>query len=564
MNASRNNGKKGATAKSQKSSKQPQKTIKSKAGGKSLFERFTQVARRGVRRAEVERQQERFGQREQVERVGYESLVDERRGDFVAEPLDVQRVARGEVREARDELRGAEEIRAADGDFALGARNGRAADRTRLRHAEFDLRAGALLRQDGDDRGDDFARLLDQDVVADADVLSADVVLVVQRRAGDVRAGERDGAQLRDGREDAGAADLHRDRLDDRLGALRLVLERARPARRLGGGTERRVKRTVVDFDHRAVHLERERMAQFFELVDRAVDFVHPAAGPRARLHGEAERPQALRERPVRGGVRLAAQRADAVQDRGERARGDFAGVEQLERAGGGVARVFERLLAAGGLLAHEVEEAALGHVDFAARFERLRVARDAQRQGADRARAGGHVVADLAVAAGGRDGEDASLVRRAEREAVDLGLDDVVDRLAPGDRADHRVEVRELRAVVGVLQRLHRDRVGDFLEAVERRAADALRGRIGRAQLRVRVLQVAQLAHHRVELAVGDFGRGVAVVEHGVAREFRAEERRARGRGGVRRRGGLAEQVVGHAGDSNTKTRPRHAEKSG
>ena len=523
-----------------------------------------QVARRRVRRAEVEREQERFGQREEVERVGDEPLVDESRGDLVAEPFDVERVARGEVRQARDELRGAEEVRAPDGDLALRAGDGRAADGARLRHAELDFRAGSLFRQDGHDGRNHFAGLLDQDVVSDADVLAADVVLVVERRAGDHGAGERDGPQLRDRREDAGAADLHGDRLDDRLGAFGFVLERARPARRLGGRAERRVERTVVDLDDRAVHFERKRMAERLEFVDRAVDFVHAAARPSSRLDGEAERPQALRERAVRGGVRLAAQRSDTVENRGERALRHLARVEQLERAGGGVARILERFLAAGDLLAREFEEAALGHVDFAARLERLRLARNAQRQRPDRARAGGDVVADLAVAARGRDGEDAALVDRAEREAVDLGLDDVVDRLPSRDRADHCVEIRQFRAVVGVLERLHRKRVRDFFEAVERRAADALRGRIGRAQLRVGGLEVGQLAHHRVELAVGNFGRGVAVVEHRVARELRAEKRGAGGRGGVRRLGGPAEKVVGHGGDSTTKRRLRHAEKSG
>ena len=452
--------------------------------------------------------------------------------------------------------------------MSSAARDGRAAGGAAVRHRELALRAGALLLEDGGDGGDDLAGLLDEDVVADADVLAADVVLVVERRAGDRRAAEPHGAQLGDGREDAGAADLHRDRLDDGLGALRRVLVGARPARRLGRRAERLVERAVVDLHDGAVHLERERVAERLQLVDRAQDLVEPAAAPRARLRGEPERGEALQERVLRGGVRLAAQRAEAVEHDRERAPRDLARVEELDRAGGGVARVLEGLLAARGLLLGEREEAGLGHVDLAARLEALGLAGDAERERADRADVGGDIVARLAVPARGGDGELAPLVDRAEREAVDLRLDDVVHRVEADDRAHHRVEVGEVRAVVGVLERLHRDGVGELLEALGGRAADAPRGGVRVSQVGAGRLDRGELAHHRVELGVGDLGRGVAVVEHRVALELAAEPRGALGDrvGGVR--GGLSggrpgggEEVVLHGGDD---TRPRHAAQTG
>ena len=64
---------------------------------------------------------------------------------------------------------------------ALVAHDRRAADRAVRRHLELALVARAPLDDRPDDLGDDVASLLEHDVVADADVLAAHLVQVVQR-----------------------------------------------------------------------------------------------------------------------------------------------------------------------------------------------------------------------------------------------------------------------------------------------------------------------------------------------------------------------------------------------
>src|SRR5258708_18094638 len=54
--------------------------------------------------------------------------------------------------------------------------------------------------------------------------------------------------------------------------------------------------------------------------------------------------------------------------------------------------------------------------------------------------------------------------------------------------------------------------------EALARRRAHALRGRVGRAQLRVLALELQQLLEETVVLRVGNLGRGLVVVEAVVA----------------------------------------------
>ena len=187
-------------------------------------------------------------------------------------------------------------------------------------------------------------------MVADADVLPRDLVGVVESRAGYHGPRERNGLQLRDGREDPGAPHLDRYRLDRGLRALRGVLVGACPARTVRSRAEDRVEPALVDLHDRAVDLEAEGVAERLQLVYRREDLLDRLAELRPGRDGESPRLERRDHLAVRGEV-VASDSAGVVDDHVERTlRGD-ARVELLERAGAGVPRIRERL-ESGGLLA--------------------------------------------------------------------------------------------------------------------------------------------------------------------------------------------------------------------
>ncbi len=122
-------------------------------------------------------------------------------------------------------------------------------------------------------------------------------------------------------------------------------------------------------------------------------------------------------------------------------------------------------------------------------------------------------VVAAFAVAAGGAHGQLAVLVGQRDGHAVDLQFDDVGDRLLADHLADALVELAQFVGVVGVVDRQHRQPMLDGRELVDRLAADALGGAVGRDQLGMAGLDVLQLLEELVELPVRDFGLGLDVV---------------------------------------------------
>src|SRR5690606_7292649 len=109
--------------------------------------------------------------------------LDEEPGGTLAQALDVEAAAAGEVRDAPHELGGALERVRADRVRAL-AHERRAAARALAGHRE----RGAALVAGVDalhDLGDHVAGALDPHVVALADVLAHDVLHVVEVRAAD-------------------------------------------------------------------------------------------------------------------------------------------------------------------------------------------------------------------------------------------------------------------------------------------------------------------------------------------------------------------------------------------
>ena len=148
------------------------------------------------------------------------------------------------------------------------------------------------------------------------------------------------------------------------------------------------------------------------------------------------------------------------------------------------------------------------------------------QRDAPDGADVVGHVVAGLAVAAGGGVGEFSVPIEQGNGDAVDLGLDGDGDVLALEVFLEALIEIDEFLLGTGgsgffhglgaeledVVDAEHGDGVLDLLEALDGRAADALGDGVRVAELGVLGFEGFELAVEAVELGVGDFGISLVV----------------------------------------------------
>ena len=98
-------------------------------------------------------------------------------------------------------------------------------------------------------------------VVAGADVLAADVVLVVQRGALDRDPADEHRLQHGERRQHAGAPHVDLDAVQARGHGRRRELEGDRPARVVGHAAQRRLESVAIDFDHGAVDVVVELVA---------------------------------------------------------------------------------------------------------------------------------------------------------------------------------------------------------------------------------------------------------------------------------------------------------------
>ncbi len=188
------------------------------------------------------------------------------------------------------------DVRAAHGDLARLAPGGAAAAGAVRRRGPLGGAGRAHAEHRADDLGDHVAGLAHDDGVADAHVLAAHLVLVVQRGARDRRAGDGHRVELRERREHAGAADLHADLAQHGRLLLGRELVGDRPARRLARVAELVLQRERVDLHHDAVDLVGQRVA----LLERA----------RRRTRGPPRGPRTRSRRGSRGSRRRAATRA--------------------------------------------------------------------------------------------------------------------------------------------------------------------------------------------------------------------------------------------------------------
>ena len=318
------------------------------------------------------------------------------------------------------EPRRAARVRAVDPDRALVLDDGRAADRAGRRHLVLALRAGPTLRDRTDDLRDDVAGLLEDDPVADPDVLATNLVEVVEGGARDSRPRDLDRRHVRHRRQRPGPSDVRDDVLDEGLDLLWRELEGDRPARSPADHPEPRLLVDAVDLDHDAIGLVREVVALLAPELGEVDDTLDVEIRGVLRVHRKAERPEtrqclrlgrhrvAVLDQLVEPGRQLPTRR-DLRVDLAERTRAAVARVG-VEREAGFLALLVDAL------------ELGLGHEHLAPRLERgglLQSGRDDR----DRLEVRGDVLAGRAVTAGRTLDETATLEPQTDRQAVDLEL---------------------------------------------------------------------------------------------------------------------------------------------
>ena len=470
----------------------------------------------------------------QLHRVGAVLLgIGQGDGALIAQVLDVEGLARGQVDDAFGQLRRtALHIRAADVLVALlGRGESGPAGGAALRHDEFAqpiLAPFAAFQHRSDQFGDHVAGLAHDDRVPDEHALAFDLEGVVQGGAGHGGAGHMHGFQDGDRRDAAGAADLHGDVEQFGVDLLRRVFVGDRPARGARGGPQRALQRQVVDLDHDAVERVFDVAAVFAVVVDHLQDLVEGGDG--AVVRGDGDAPLAVQVVGLRlvgdlvvragGASGTPVESADAVRVEAQATRGGDARVLLPQRSGRGVPRIGERRTPRVRVLIVQGPEVVPPHEHLAADLHEVGDIRGLAAQGLRDRGDGAHVQRDVlaghTVAAGQSLFEHAAAVDEVQRQAVDLDLAAHRQRpaLGPVQVAAHAVvPVTQLLDREHVVQAHHARGVPDRGELVRECAPDAVRGRLRRIQRGERLLQRLQAAHARIVGGVGGHRRIVDVV---------------------------------------------------
>ena len=463
----------------------------------------------------VERHELLDGELVDVTCVLDEAGVGELADPFLAEAFDVHRAAPGEVHDALHALHGAVDVDAVvvrltfEPDErlpAVGALRG-----------ELPLpRALAALGEDRtDDLGDDIAGPAHDHRVALADVLPGHVVLVVQCGERDVGAPDEHRLEDRERRRPARAADADHDVAQDRRLLFGRELVRDRPARRTRRRSHLGALAEVVDLHHDTVDVVAERVALRFHLAAELEHRVEVVERLDVRVDREAEIREPGQRLGMRSQPRATLERARLIAVHRQVTRRGDAGILLAQAPGRRVARVDEEPLVRLALPLVQIGERRERHEHLAAHLEQRRnvLALQALRDHADRAQVLGDVFTGHTVAPGRADREPSVLVLQRDRETVELRLGDVPHGFGdePLDAGRPRAQVVERERVV---EREHPHSVFDRGEGRHGTPAGSLRRRVGRDELGVLRLELAQLPHERVELGVAELG----VVEDEVA----------------------------------------------
>ncbi len=305
-----------------------------------------------------------------------------------------------------------------------GRTSARPAHGTVARHHEGAFGPVAQAGDGGDHLGDHLARAPDHHRVANQHALAHHLLGVVQRGHRDRHAAHAHRLEHREGGDGAGAA--HADLDVAQLGVLFLGREL------VGDGPARELRRRAqlarigeaIDLDDRAVDLVLQRVAARFHVGHERAHVVQ--RGQRLGL-GVGAQPQLAQvgEGGAVAGGDFAVDADQAVEVDAQRPAGGDGRILLAQQPGRGVARVGEQRFAGGAHLQVDAIEVGQAQEHLAAHLQPVggRIAAQARRDGPDGAHVGGHVLADVAVAARGAAHQPAALVADGNGDAVDLRL---------------------------------------------------------------------------------------------------------------------------------------------
>ena len=435
-------------------------------------------------------------ERENIRRRLDQAIVVEGLDVLLAESFDVEGVARHEVLQALDALRRADQPAGAAahridfaGDRIHLAHRMAAASRTKIGKGESFRGLGPLLLDHAENLRDDVAGTLDDDGIADADVLARDLVFIVQGGVLHDDAADGHRLELGDGGQRAGASDLNFDVVEDGGRLLGREFVRDGVARRTRDEAQTLLEIEPVELVDDAVDIVVEPGAAAFELTIGVEHLFHALREAHQRVDGKA----VIQQRPVDAPLRICGELRHLAPSVGEELQGPGGGdrgIELAQGTGGGIARVGKASLAAFGLAFVQALKGAAAHIDLAAHLKRIGEAlgRDPLRDVGDGADIGGDVLAFVTVAAGGALNQAPLLVAERDGEAIDLrlgGEGEALDRVEAEEAADALQEIAQPILVEHVAERQHRHAVGDFAERFDRRRPDPEGGAILAHQMR-------------------------------------------------------------------------------
>ena len=219
---------------------------------------------------------------------------------------------------------------------------------------------------------DHVAGALDDDPVADAQILAGDVLLVVEGREPDRRPADLHRLERGEGHEGARAPNAHRDVEQPRGGGGGRELVGDGPARRPAHRPEAVLHVHVVDLHHGPVDVEVHRPAAVLPGGARGLHLLDRVDQADVRVDPEARRAQPRQHRRLRGQVEALRVAHPVAPDR-EGPLGRGRGIELAQAAGGGVARVGEGRQAGLGPGGVELGERGQGQVDLPAHLHHRR-----------------------------------------------------------------------------------------------------------------------------------------------------------------------------------------------
>ena len=289
---------------------------------------------------------------------------------LAAEAFDVERVAADEVFQPLERLRRADQAAGATAHHLVVFLNdGAATFRATVGEQKRFRTGGPLLGNGADDLRDYVTGALDDHRIAGANVLAFDFVGIVQGCPADHHAADGDRFERRDRRQRAGAADLDRYAVQQRLRLFGGEFMGDRPARRSADHTQSALPVDPVHLVDDTVDVVGEHGAFRRNIFIERQGVVAADAEPGQRIDGKSPRVETRQQIPMRvrrGGAGFAGGIGEKVQGAGP---GDRR-IQLPQAARRGVARVGENLVAFRGLAFVQGEKIVAAHIDFAAHLE--------------------------------------------------------------------------------------------------------------------------------------------------------------------------------------------------